>query len=54
LFVGMPANGKRFHNATLLPSGQKVGLELTRSGYRLTLPAGSAWNPVHTVIQLDP
>lgn len=54
LLVGMPANGKRFRQATLLPSKKSVALTMTSAGYRITLPANESWNPIHTVIQLDP
>lgn len=52
LRIGMPANGARFHKATLLPSGRAVTLQLEKSGYVITLPDDVGWNPVHMAIRL--
>lgn len=51
--IGMPANGVRFHNATLLPSGKPVKLDLDKAGYVITLPDDEKWNPVHTAIRIE-
>ncbi|MCU0748123.1 MAG: alpha-L-fucosidase [Akkermansiaceae bacterium] len=53
LRIGMPANGARFRNATLLPSGSPVSLEMDKAGYLVTLPDGTSWNPVHTAIRME-
>lgn len=52
LRIGMPANGERFSQATLLPGGGKVELRLDAAGYVVTLPEGTDWNPLDTVIRL--
>lgn len=53
LRIGMPANGTRFQNASLLPSGTPVGLEMDKAGYIIALPEGTSWNPVHTAIRME-
>jgi hypothetical protein len=54
LRIGMPANGARFQSARLLTTSQPVGLQLDAAGYVLTLPEDAAWNPLNTVIRLEP
>ena len=48
----MPADGKRFLSATLLPDGAELALKQDDSGLYLTLPDGKTWQPLNTVIRL--
>ena len=53
LELAPPADGKRFANARLIPSGKPVGFQQTPEGIRLALADGDAWNPVNTIIAMD-
>lgn len=53
LALSAPGDGKTFTNARLLPGGQRVQLEQSDSGVRLTLPEGVEWNALDTVIAMD-
>ncbi len=52
LTLPVPADGKKFSAATLLPGGQKVALSQDAAGVKLTLPVGVAWEKLDTVIKL--
>lgn len=53
LRIGMPANGERFANAALLPSGKPARLDFADAGYVVTLPEGESWAALDTVIRLE-
>ncbi|MEY4386055.1 MAG: hypothetical protein RLY20_1338, partial [Verrucomicrobiota bacterium] len=48
-----PADGKKFSQARLLKTGQKVAFKQTGDGLCLELPAGEKWDSLDTVIALD-
>lgn len=47
-----PADGKKFAKAVLLEGTTPVSMKQDADGLMLTLPAGTAWNPLNTVIAL--
>ena len=53
LRIGMPANGERFAQATLLSSGAKVELHFDAAGYVVQFPPGLEWDRLDTVICLQ-
>jgi hypothetical protein len=52
LEIGKPANNVTFSKAALL-DGTAITIKADDSGYRLTLPNGTKWNGVDTVIALS-
>ena len=48
-----PADGRKFAKALLLESSKPVSLKQQADGLVLTLPAGTSWNRVNTVIALQ-
>jgi alpha-L-fucosidase len=47
-----PADGKKFAKATLLANRKPVALKQDADGLQLTLPTGTSWDPLDTVIVL--
>ena len=47
-----PADGKKFSKAVLLAEKKPVALKQDESGLSLSLPTGSSWDPLNTVIAL--
>lgn len=52
LSLPKPSDSKQFSSAVLLKTGQAVTLVQNSSGVTLTLPAGSSWDKLDTVIKL--
>jgi hypothetical protein len=52
LRIGMPANGARFSEASLLPDGSRVELLFDTAGYAIRLPSKTDWNGLDTVVRL--
>jgi hypothetical protein len=48
-----PADGKKFAKAVLLENARPVSLKQDADGLTLTLPAGSSWDKLNTVIALQ-
>lgn len=53
LQLPLPADGKVFANARLLPSKHPVALVSSENGLRLTLSEGDSWDRLDTVIAMD-
>lgn len=54
LAIGKPANGAEFRSASLLPAGTRVALQGdAASGYTISLPDGTSWHPLDTVVRLE-
>ena len=54
LAIGKPADGAEFRSASLLPAGTQVALQGdAASGYTISLPDGTSWHPLDTVIRLE-
>lgn len=51
--IDLPQDNKVFSKARLLATGEEVSLEQTASGLTLTLPEGTSWDPLNTVIELS-
>ena len=51
LAIGPTSDGSELTGpATLVADGKSVSLQKTSAGYEITLPAGTAWDPLNTVI----
>lgn len=48
-----PADGRKFSSALLLENSKPVSLKQEAEALTITLPEGSSWNPVDTVIALQ-
>jgi Alpha-L-fucosidase/F5/8 type C domain len=48
-----PADGRKFSKAVLLENSKPVSLRQDVEGLTLTLPAGSSWNRINTIIALQ-
>ena len=48
-----PADGRKFARAVLLENSKPVSLQQDAGGLSLTLPSGSSWNRINTVIALQ-
>jgi len=48
-----PADGRKFSKAVLLENSKPVSLKQDESGLTLTLPSGSSWDRLNTVIALQ-
>ena len=53
LRIPAPADGRKFSTAVLLENASPVSLQQDGQGVTLTLPAGSSWNLLDTVIALQ-
>jgi Alpha-L-fucosidase/F5/8 type C domain len=52
LKLPVPADGKRFEKAVLLPSSATLGFQQNDNGLEITLPATASWDRLDTVIAL--
>ena len=53
LFIGVPADRKKFESARLLKSGKKISMIQNENGIVLTLPEDEEWDEINTVIVLN-